>query len=173
MCLNRSQIDFSSICSRHLQFIMEIPQLLFNLTIISMIYVWKIQITLLHSSEGWNTSLLKKTWESWGFSTWSRLQRDIVVAFQYLKWGYKKDGERLLISVCSDRARGNSFKLKGHRFRLDIRKTFFMVGVVRHWNRFPREAVDGLSLEVFKVKLHVGLSKLLYWKISLQRWGVE
>jgi len=34
---------------------------------------------------------------------------------------YKKGGERLFMSACSDRTRGNDFKLKEGRFRLDIR----------------------------------------------------
>ncbi|KFR13637.1 hypothetical protein N306_06342, partial [Opisthocomus hoazin] len=55
----------------------------------------------------------------------------------------------------------NSSKLKEGRFRLDIRKKFFTMRVVKHWNRLPREAVDVPSLEVFKARLHGALSNLV------------
>ncbi|KFP19556.1 hypothetical protein Z169_00427, partial [Egretta garzetta] len=54
----------------------------------------------------------------------------------------------------------SGFKLKEGRFRLDIRKKFFTVRVVRHWNRLPREAVDAPSLEAFKARLDEALSSL-------------
>ena len=90
-----------------------------------------------------------------------RLQGDLIVAFQYLKGAYRKGGEGLFIRECSDRTRGNRFKLKESRFRLDIRKKFFTVRVVRHWNRLPREAVAAPSLAVFKARLDGALSNLV------------
>ncbi|KFQ59716.1 hypothetical protein N334_14085, partial [Pelecanus crispus] len=90
-----------------------------------------------------------------------RLQGDLIAAFQYLKGAYKKAGEGLFTRACSDRTRGNGFKLKHGRFRLDIRKKFFTMMVVKHWNRLPGEAVDVPSLELFETRLDGALSNLL------------
>ena len=92
-----------------------------------------------------------------------RLQGDLIAAFQYLKEAYREDGEGLFIRECSDRKSGNGFKLRNGRCRLDIRKKFFTVRVVRHWNRLPREVVDEHfpSLEVFHARLDGALSNLV------------
>ena len=90
-----------------------------------------------------------------------RLQGDLIAAFQYLKGSYGKDGDKLFSRACCDRTRGNSFKLKEGRFRLDIRKTFFTMRVVKHWDRLPREVVDAPSLETFKLRLDRALSNLI------------
>ncbi|KFV13538.1 hypothetical protein N340_02152, partial [Tauraco erythrolophus] len=90
-----------------------------------------------------------------------RLRGDLTAAFQYLKGAYRKAGEGLFTRACSDRTRGNGFKLKEGRFRLDIRKKFFTLRVVRYWNRLPREVVDAPSLEVFKARLDEALGNLV------------
>jgi len=41
-----------------------------------------------------------------------RLWGHLKAAFQHLKDAYKKAGEGLLIRACSDRTRGNGFKIK-------------------------------------------------------------
>jgi len=90
-----------------------------------------------------------------------RLWGDVIAAFQYLKGTYKKAGEELLTKAWSNRTRGNGFKLKEGRFRLDIRRKFFTMRVVRHWNRLPREVVDVPCLEVFEARLDGALSNLV------------
>jgi len=84
------------------------------------------------------------------------------VAFQYMKGAYKQEGERLFTRVDSGRTRGNGFKLRQGRFRLDIRKKFFTQRVMTHWNRLRREAVDAPSLEAFKARLDVALGSLVW-----------
>jgi len=100
-----------------------------------------------------------------------RLWGDLRVACQYLKGGYREDGEGLFTRVFSDQTRGNGSKLKGGRFRSDIRKKLFTMRVVKHWHRLPREAVDAPSLAVFEARLDGTLSSLVQWKMSLLMAG--
>ena len=44
---------------------------------------------------------------------------------------------------------------------MDIKKMFFTIRMVRHWKSLPRDVVDALSLETFKVSLDQALSNLI------------
>jgi len=90
-----------------------------------------------------------------------RLWGHLIAALQYLKRAYKKSGEGFFTRACSDRTRGNGFKLKEGKFRVDGRKKFFTVRVVRHWSRLPKEVLNAPLLEVFKATLEGALSKLV------------
>jgi len=90
-----------------------------------------------------------------------RLRGELRAACHYLKGAYKNDGDKLFNRTCYNRTKGNGFQVKEGRFRLDIRKKFFTLRVVKHWNRLPREVVEVPSLETFKAWLHGALSNLV------------
>ena len=63
--------------------------------------------------------------------------------------------------MTSDWTHDNSLKFCKGRYRLDIRKNFFMESGVRHWNRLYREVVTSISLEIFKTSMNVVLRTMV------------
>ena len=85
----------------------------------------------------------------------------MIAVFRYLKGCHKEEGENLFILASGDRTRSNRVKLQQRRFRLDIRKKFLTVRVVKHWNKLPREVVESPSLEIFMSRLDKCLSEMV------------
>lgn len=56
-----------------------------------------------------------------------RLCRDLRETFQYIKGAAKELERELLQGPCSDRRKGNGFKVKGRRFRQDAKNKSFTV----------------------------------------------
>jgi len=89
------------------------------------------------------------------------MRKGLTAAFPYPKGSYRKERGRLFSRICCDKTRRNGFKLNKGRFRLNIRKKFVTVRVVREWNRLPRDVIDVLSLETFKARLDQTLGNLI------------
>ena len=87
-----------------------------------------------------------------------RLQGDLIVA---LKGASKQEGQRLFTRVGSDRTRGNDFKLRQGKFRLDIRRKFFHTEGGYALEQVAKDVVDAPSLEAFKARLDVALGSLV------------
>lgn len=73
---------------------------------------------------------------------------------------YNEAREGLFIRDCSDRTRGNGYKLKEGKFNLDIWKKDFPVRVLWPWHRLSRAVVTP-SLEVSKAGLEWVWSNLV------------
>lgn len=70
---------------------------------------------------------------------------------------WTEDRDRVFPAVPSDRIRQNWDKLKHRMFCLTIRKRFFTLRVIKHWNRMPRELVESPSLEILNICLDMVL----------------
>ena len=73
----------------------------------------------------------------------------------------ERAGEGVFTRAWSNRTRGDGFELRVGRFKLDTRKKFCTLRVVRPWPRLPREAVAAPSLAVCKARLDGALSNLV------------
>ena len=88
--------------------------------------------------------------------------------------GREEEGSHSLLPLCKaccGRTRSHGSKPAEGRFRLDVRKKFFMLRVVRPWPRLPREVVKAPALETLQARLDGALSSLVWLKMSLLMAG--
>lgn len=80
----------------------------------------------------------------------------------------QQGGVGLFAKVVSDRTWRNVLKLCQGRFRLDIRKNFFMV---RNWSEQLRAVMELPSVEVFKRCVYVALRDMVKWQDLVGQTG--
>ena len=90
-----------------------------------------------------------------------RLRGDLITMFQYLKGGYKEDGDSLFTRSHLEKMGGNGYKFLLGRLLLDTRGEFFTIRTISHWNNLPREVVDSPTLDTFKIQLDRVLGHLI------------
>ncbi|PKU40682.1 hypothetical protein llap_9015 [Limosa lapponica baueri] len=88
-----------------------------------------------------------------------RLRGDLITMFQYLKGGYKEDGDSFFTRSHMEKKRDDGYELLLGIFQLDTRGTLFTMRKISHWNNLPREEVD--SLDTFKIWLDRVLDHLV------------
>ena len=72
------------------------------------------------------------------------------------------------------RTRGHGLKIRGSRFRTELRRNYFTQRVVNLWNSLPSEAVETTSLNVFKARIDKVLnSKRIRIMVSRRVSGAE
>lgn len=82
-------------------------------------------------------------------------EKDSIAPIPLFSFSFQKETLRKLFEdsnffTWSDSDRENSFKPKELSFKLDVKKKFFTVRLVRHGSRVSKELVDTPPLEVFK-----------------------
>ena len=90
-----------------------------------------------------------------------RLRGDLVAAYNLIRGQQQGLGESLFTRAPLGVTRNNGHKLREDRFRLDIRKNYFTVGVARVWSRLPREVVLSPSPGIFERRLDGDLAGVL------------
>lgn len=90
-----------------------------------------------------------------------RLRGDLIAPyFRLLRRGSGEESAEIFSLGFSDRICRKSSKMCRGRFTLDIRKHFFPMRVVKHWNRLPREVVNVPILSGFKRHLDNALKNM-------------
>ena len=82
-----------------------------------------------------------------------RMRGDFIETDKIVQGIDKIEAGMLFPLAGETRTRGHGLKIRGSRFRTELRRNFFTQRVVNLLNSLPGEAVDATSLNVLKAKI--------------------
>lgn len=117
---------------------------------------------------------MRSGWRNWASSDWRRqLCRNLAAAFNTYQ-EVIREMEPGSLQCCM--VGGWETISWNERFRMGVRKSFFILRTVKQWERLPREVVQPLSFEFFKTELDKALRNLVWphsWPWFEQEVGLE
>jgi len=81
-----------------------------------------------------------------------RMRGDLIDTYKIIKAIDKIEAGKLFPLVGETKTRRQSLKIRGSRFRTEMRTNCFSQRVANLWNSLPREAVEAASLSTFKTQ---------------------
>ena len=82
-----------------------------------------------------------------------RMKGDLIETYKIMMGIDKIEAGKLFPQADETRTRGHGLKVRGSRFRTELRRNFFTQRIVNLWNSLPSEAVEATSLNAFKAKI--------------------
>uniref|UniRef100_M3XLH7 Reverse transcriptase domain-containing protein n=1 Tax=Latimeria chalumnae TaxID=7897 RepID=M3XLH7_LATCH len=82
-----------------------------------------------------------------------RMRGDMITVFKILHDPDTMVQDELFHPVNESRTRGHNLRVRGGKFKTNVRKYYFSERVVKLWNMLPCEAVEAKSINVFKNEL--------------------
>ncbi|GCC19456.1 hypothetical protein chiPu_0000004 [Chiloscyllium punctatum] len=82
-----------------------------------------------------------------------RLRGDLIEQYKIIHGLERVDARKLFPLGEETRTRGHSLRIRGSKFRTEMRRHFFSQRVVGLWNSLPQSAVDAGTLNVFKAEI--------------------
>ena len=90
------------------------------------------------------------------------LRADLILVYKIFHGLCALKPENLFQAANNVHTRGHRFKIYAPLTNLEIRRRFFAVRVVAHWNALGQDTVEATSLESFKSLLHRDLADSLF-----------
>ena len=83
-----------------------------------------------------------------------RLRGDQIEVYKMIKDMDKVDMERMFPLVGHSRMRGHILRIRGSKFKTELRRNYFSQRVVNLWNLLPQSAVDAGTVSNFREELN-------------------